>query len=326
MPAKARRSARVVRRRLLHDVRAVGNVWERATSSPHLAVNGSSPARSDGGRKLPWPAFPPQDYLGQLTPEFQAMLASERDDIELADCDFYHASTLADGTVIPGPWDLRGGESNYLGNIDVAGDRVLELGPATGALTFYMEDEGAEVVGFDVGFDVCGDMLPMPGLDLKRQQEDYVRVITPVQNSWWYLHKDRKSNAKVAYGNIYRLPGDFGTFDTSLFGAILLHLRDPFLAMQQAAARTTRRIVVTDALQDPSLNPDDNLLRFASAGFENLTIWWTLTPGTIQRMLRHLGFDRQTTTFSSYKHYLGHDMSRDPIDIPMFTVVAERSD
>ena len=95
--------------------------------------------------------------------------------------------------------------------------------------------------------------------------------------------------------------------------------------MQQAAARTTRRIVVTDVLQDPSLNPDDNLLRFASAGFENLTIWWTLTPGTIQRMLRHLGFDRQTTTFSSYKHYLGHDMSRDPIDIPMFTVVAERA-
>ena len=87
------------------------------------------PARTVVARP-PWPAFPPQDYLGQLTPEFQAMLARERDDIELADCDFYHASTLADGTVIPGPWDLRGGESNYLGNIDVAGDRVLELGPA----------------------------------------------------------------------------------------------------------------------------------------------------------------------------------------------------
>jgi hypothetical protein len=264
--------------------------------------------------------------LGQLDPAFQAGLARDRSHVTVEDCNFYHTSVLSNGEVVEGPWDLRGVEGSYLGGVNVAGERVLELGPATGALTWFMEDEGAEVVGFDVGFDVCGDILPSPELDPREQQVNYLsEAIVPVQNSWWYLHRDRRSLAKVAYGNIYALPGDLGTFDTALFGAILLHLRDPFLALQQAAARTTRRIVVTDVLQDPTLDPEQNVSRFGSAGLSNLSIWWTLTPEGVRHMLRFLGFDCQTTTFSTHRHHVAHDMNQPPIEMNMFTVVAERS-
>ena len=61
--------------------------------------------------------------------------------------------------MLPGAWDLRGHEPAYLGGVDVAGKRVLELGPATGYLTFYMERMGAEVVSFEAGFDVSIDLL-----------------------------------------------------------------------------------------------------------------------------------------------------------------------
>ena len=65
----------------------------------------------------------------------------------------------------PGAWDLRGHEAAYLGGVDVAGKRVLELGPATGYLTFYMERMGAEVVSFEAGFDVPIDTMPVKGVD-----------------------------------------------------------------------------------------------------------------------------------------------------------------
>ncbi len=273
---------------------------------------------------MSWPTFPPPHYLGQLEPHYQAQLSSHWSNVELADCDFYHTSVLADGEVVPGPWDLRGKEQVYLGDVDVTGERILEFGPASGALTFYMEDEGAEVVSFDVGYDVCGDILPRPDADPLLQQLEYMHMVAKVQNSWWYVHRDRRSVAKMVYGNIYSLPGDLGTFDTSVFGAILLHLRDPFKALQEAAARTRRRIVVTDALQDPTLPDDQNLLRFASANFQNSTIWWTLTPETIRHMLRHLGFEKIRTATSEHAHHLGHDLSKEPVRMRMFTVIAER--
>jgi len=323
---RVRRGAMLARREILKDVRAVGNTWALATSR---SIDSSLRERHhpSESRRGVWPAYPPAGYLGQLKPKFQEQLAMERSAHTIDDCMFYHTSDFSDGKTILGPWDLRGVESAYLGGINVAGDRILEFGPASGALTWYMEREGAEVVTFDIGYDVCGDILPSPDVDFRQQQLVYLNTaVIPVQNSWWYLYGDRGSRAKAVYGNIYSLPGDLGEYDTSVFAAILLHLRDPFLALQQAAVRTKRRIVIAEPLQDPSLEQSQNVARFGSAGLSNLSIWWTFTPEGIRHMLKFLGFNQQTTTFSSHVHYLGHDLSRPPVNINMFTVVAERSD
>ena len=127
-------------------------------------------------RRGPQPPFRPAAHSspptrrtttsGQLDPAFQAALSERRSGADLSDFVWYHATELPDGTVLPGVWDLRGHESTYLGGVDLAGKRVLELGPATGYLTFYMERMGAEVVSFEAGFDVSVDTLPVKGQDL----------------------------------------------------------------------------------------------------------------------------------------------------------------
>jgi hypothetical protein len=105
-----------------------------------------------------WPAFPLDQYLGQLTEDYQQMMALQRKSIRLEDCRFYHCVDLPNGNTINGPWDLRDAESAYLGGVDVSGKRVLEIGPATGHLSFWMEKQGAEVVAFDAGYDVSVDL------------------------------------------------------------------------------------------------------------------------------------------------------------------------
>jgi len=323
---------RRIRRTALRQIRSASLAWSRRNYRPsdgsvgtHDTLVGAELRRwcyrtGVTGKGLWWPAFPPDQYLGQLDQSFQENLQSQWRDIDLDDCYFYHSSELSDGVVVPGPWDLRGREHLYLGEADISGERVLELGPASGGLTFYMEDEGAEVVSFDVGFDVCADVLPRPDVDPLIQKHDQMDNISRMQNSWWLLHRDRKSMAKIAYGNIYALPGDLGMFDTSVFGAILLHLRDPFAALQQAARRTRRRIIVTEPVHDGPT--DENHMRFAPS--ENENGWWTLSPETIRLMLRHLGFDELRTTFSEHTYYPDHDLAGTPASQRMVTIVGWR--
>lgn len=267
--------------------------------------------------------FPPPGYLGQLTDEFQAKMALERDFIEFDDCYFYHASTLPDGTEISGPWDLRGHEQEYLGGVEVRGKRVIEFGPATGHMSFYMEREGAEVVSFDVGFDVGNEVIPWNCDDLMGIRMAQNLELGAMRNSWWYLHKARQSRVKMVYGNIYSLPGDLGTFDIATFQSILLHLRNPFDALEQAARRTTGTIVVTEPV-DPAIEDTDSLRFFPTRGGTFSTGWWSFSPATIEAMLETLGFRNLRRSLHTQKHHVMHDMESEPVQMRMFTVVGTR--
>jgi hypothetical protein len=71
---------------------------------------------------------------------------------DVGDCYFYHTMELPGYGVINGEWDLRRGVDEYLGEVLFAGQRVLEIGPASGFLTFEMEKRGAEIISVEVGF------------------------------------------------------------------------------------------------------------------------------------------------------------------------------
>ncbi|MGH8981992.1 MAG: class I SAM-dependent methyltransferase [Acidimicrobiales bacterium] len=273
---------------------------------------------------MPWPAYPPDRYLGQLDPGFQQQMAANRAHLTREDCDFYHAAALPDGDVIPGAWDLRGRETEYLGSTDVSGLRVLELGPATGHMTFFMERAGAEVVALDVGWDKCVDLLPRPGIELSWARMDIMRYIGATQNSWWYLHREYGSSARAVYGSVYDIPADLGTFDCGFFGAILLHLRDPFAALSSAADHVADTIVVTDCVQEPELDQAKNLMRFAPLDTRYPTHWWSMTAGAVVRMLERLGFTETQVTFHTQLHHIDHDLTKPPQEVTMFTVVARR--
>jgi hypothetical protein len=54
----------------------------------------------------------------------------------------------------------------------------------------------------------------------------------------------------VVYGRVYELPAAIGPVDVCTFGSILLHLRDPFLALANALRLTRETVVVTDCLHN----------------------------------------------------------------------------
>ena len=286
-----------------------------ATASPS-----SPPAR---GPLLPY--YPPKDYLGQLEPAHQQGLAERRAGADLSDFTWYHATELPDGRVLPGVWDLRGHEPEYLGGVDVSGKRVFELGPATGYLTYWMERQGADVVSFEAGFDVPVDTLPVKGEDMPHERLKVMQeTINRNHGGWWHLHRVFGSSAKFVQGNIYDMPADLGTFDVTLVGAILLHLREPWGALSQAARRTTEVMIVTEPLQDDVADPESNIMRFSPSAEHHLTNWWSIYPGAVVSMLQRLGFGNTEVTYHTQRHHLSHDMGSDAIDQRMYTVVGHR--
>jgi len=283
------------------------------------------PAGSPAPRGPLLPSYPPRDYLGQLEPAFQASQSKRREGADLGDFVWYHAFELPDGRVLPGAWDLRGHETAYLGAVDVSGKRVLELGPATGYLTFYMERMGAEVVSFEAGFDVPIDTMPVKGVDDPEGRQRVMQdTIDRNHDAWWYLHRTLGSSAKFVQGNIYDMPADLGTFDITLVGAILLHLREPWGALSQAARRTTGTMIVTEPLQDDLQPPESNIMRFSPSAEHHVTNWWSIYPGAVVSMLSRLGFGRTETSMHTQRHYLAHDIQGDAIDQRMYTVVGQR--
>ena len=295
-------------------------------SQPDAAPDATGSAPAAYPAPLGWPAIPPPGYLGQLDPAVQQRMADAHAGLDAHDCFFYHSADLPEGEVA-GAWDLRGSEGVYLGGVNPGGKRVLELGPASGGLTRWIEGQGADVVCFEVGYDAAVDLLPVPGCDLARERTESMRGegVVGVQNSWWYLRRRLGSQAKMVYGDIYALPGDLGRFDISVFGAILLHLRDPFSALAQAARLTDDTIVVVDLIQFGLDSQTEAQARFDPlVALEYRAIWWALSPGAVIAMLRRLGFGQTTVTLHKQAHHLGHRLDEPQTMMEMFTVVARR--
>lgn len=271
-----------------------------------------------------WPETPPAGFLGQLDVGFQAGLAARWSAVTLEDCFFYHRSALSDGQIVEGVWNLIGGEDEYLGGVRLQGKRVLELGPASGWLTVWMEQQGAAVVGFDLGWNLSADLLPLPGRDIAQMAADHLRLVSHIQNAWWYLQRDHSLGARAVYGSIYDLPGDIGRFDVAVFGSILLHLRDPFSALHQTAMHTDEAIVVVEPLRHSGNDVNEPLLRWNVTNGENPNGWWAFSPATIVEMLALLGFGNASITYHQQPYTPEDRADSGPLTMANYTVVARR--
>src|SRR6476646_8949517 len=153
---------------------------------------------------------------------------------DVADCYFYHTMALPGYGVIEGrDWDLRGGVDEYLGKVDFDGQRVLEIGPASGFLTFEMEKRGAEVVSVEVTEEHGWDYVPYPAKRLEEVIGPRRIVMQQLKNSYWLSHSALQSKARVYYGDVYNLPESLGQFDIAVMGSVLLHCRDPLRIVEQ---------------------------------------------------------------------------------------------
>jgi methyltransferase family protein len=261
---------------------------------------------------------------------------------DLADCYFYHSMDIPGHGEVTGEWDLRGVEFNYLGGVDFAGKRVLELGAASGFLTVYMEREGADVVAYDLSEDFSWDAVPFAGLDHAAGAERWRIALRQINNGFWLNHKANNLSAKAVRGTVYTVPEEIGPVDVATFGSILLHLRDPFLALQTAARLVTDTVIVTEAYPASEYHlvgdiagtpnpPPGQLAELSEAalGQPKMTFlpqfwdraypdtWWHLSPATVQRFLGVLGFEKTEVTY--------HHAPARGVDTLLYTVVGHRT-
>jgi hypothetical protein len=264
------------------------------------------------------------------------LYAPERDVTEIKDCWFYHVMEMPGMGTTTGAWDLRGGVDDYLGNVKFQGKRVLEVGTASGFLCFEMEKRGAEVVGYDLSDNEMWDLVPYGGLIAESRLQGIRDMLKAMNNGWWFAHRVLKSKARVVYGDVYQIPPEIGAVHISTFGCILLHLRDPFLALQRAAALTSETIIVTDVMPNAMdgippegaaeltfvPDPDDQKRRTDAR-------WWCFTPEIISRYLKILGFRNLSISYHVQKQipnvsYQNPISDSQPVEMPLFTVVGAR--
>jgi hypothetical protein len=246
-----------------------------------------------------------------------------------------------------------GGENAYLGGISFQGKRVLELGTASGYLCRHMESKGADVVALDLPLEGSWDFVPFAGLDMASLEAGMKNHIERLKNGWWFAHRLFGSKAKVVYGNIYDVPEAIGPVDIATFGAILLHLRDPFRALHSALRLTREVAVVTESHpQQPPGSPMGSYLppepsskrRFLNRFLTGTRLvspsdphpgqlffcpspgttdpnaamtWWCFPPQAICRFLGVLGFEDQVVT-EHFQKFQGKV-------IRLYTVVAKRT-
>ena len=261
---------------------------------------------------------------------------------DLSECQFYHTMDVPGWGRVDGVWDLRGGEDEYLGRVDFGAKRVLEIGPADGFLSFLMEKRGASVVSYDLTEKHDWDFVPFERRE-HRLGAEFQANLRKLNNAYWLCHRAFDSKGQVVYGTAYDIPEEIGPVDVTTFGSVLLHLRDPFLALQRALRLTRETVVVTDLFGEPRpgryerpaarrvrrarkrvrdklLGASMLFLPDARTGESN-AMWWYLTPAVVRRFLAVLGFEESRVTFHE-QLYLGAGR---PIWVDMYTVVARRT-
>lgn len=249
-----------------------------------------------------------------------AVYAAPRTVTDVADCYFYHIMEIPGHGMVGGEWDLRGREHQYLGGTALRGKRVLEMGPASGFLTLYMERQGAEVVAYDLSEDFAWDLVPFAGKDLREADAQRRQIMRRLNNGFWMNHAAHALRARLVHGTVYAVPQEIGPVDVVTFACILLHLRDPFLALQQALRLATETVIVTDVYpwDDRQLvahlldGPDPQgteTFPLAQVGEPRMSFipkpwdreysdtWWQITPAIVQRYLGVLGFENTAVTY-----------------------------
>lgn len=232
------------------------------------------------------------------------------------DCLFYHALNLPEGEV-GGTWDLRANAHSYLGEVDFRNRSVLEVGPASGFLSFWMEASGARVTCLEPSLEHLWDVVPFEGFDTQAWRETFRVNIQRVRNSFWYAHHALGSRVRMIETDPYRIPEAAGRFDIGVLTAVLLHCRNPFDMLQSVAARVDTAVVVTEEY-NAALGPAAACMFQPHRGVQQVDTWWQFTPQFFVSALGLLGFTQARVLLHTQRQ------PAEQREVSMFTVVCEK--
>jgi hypothetical protein len=190
---------------------------------------------------------------------------------------------------------LRKTADAYLGKVDFQGKRVIEIGPASGFLSLYMEQHGAQVTAIEPPMEIFWDLVPRAGVDLAQKEKEFSRHIERIRNSFWYLHQAFQSKVELYEADAYRLPESLGSFDTAVLACVLLHTSAPARLLASVAGLGVKEIIITE-ISDAELG-EQPVCRLLPSGANDVTdAWWSFSPAFFTQYLEVMGFRKRKVT------------------------------
>jgi tRNA (mo5U34)-methyltransferase len=202
---------------------------------------------------------------------------------------WYHTIDLPDGSCTPGWFDTRAAPAHVCWPPSVDGARALDVGTFDGFWAFELERRGAAVTALDVDDPAALDWT----YDDRARGPELVR-------SWGSERGPGFETARAMLGSgvervacsVYDLdPAVHGSFDVLVCGSLLLHLRDPVLALERmrAVCAPGGSLVLVEAL-DPAL--ELAAMRVPSARLApDWDQWWRANSPGLVRLVELAGFE-----------------------------------
>jgi len=215
------------------------------------------------------------------TPEAQAVLD------RISGIEWYHTIDLPHGVTTPGYVDHRAQVHFYGLPADLRGMRALDVATYDGFWAFEMERRGAEVVAID--------LESLAQCDFPRRFRHHAIAHGAQQKlgtAFYAAHELLGSRVKREILSVYELsPEKLGTFDVVILSDLLLHLRDPALAIENVCSVTRESgFAIIAEPYHTSLEgfKDVPLSQF---GFGQAVGWWQHSVETFKTMMWAAGFD-----------------------------------
>jgi tRNA (mo5U34)-methyltransferase len=200
----------------------------------------------------------------------------------IGELSWYHTQEPVPGVVTPGMFDLRQFVHRYGLPDDLSGQRVLDVGTFEGFWAFELESRGAEVTAIDI--DRVQDLDWPPRM---RPAEDARRG-----EGFELIRAARGSSVRRVGSSIYDAGPETlgGTFDLVFCGSVLIHLRDPMLALERMAALCRGRLILAEEYsRRGNWLPFRNLVEFR--GESDSMVWWRPSSRAWLAMVRCAGFE-----------------------------------
>ncbi len=206
------------------------------------------------------------------------------------DVNWYHTIELAPGVVTDGLFDHRPYLHRYGLPDDLSGRRVLDAGAQDGFWSFELERRGAEVTALDLDDPAALDWPPRlrPG-GVDRREGGF-----PLADgsAFAVAHRALGSSVRRVSSSVYdATPGLLGgTFDLVFCGSLLIHLRDPMLALERLAGLCHGALILAEEHSGRlGRLPGRKAAEFR--GESPWMTWWIPSIPTWMSMVRCAGFE-----------------------------------
>ena len=202
---------------------------------------------------------------------------------------WYHTLELAPGVVTPGWFDTREVPGRIGFPASLAGQRCLDVGTFDGFWAFEMERRGAEdVLGIDI-LDPRGWDWPIGS------PPDVVEALAARKRGGEGFELARRalgSRVRREELSVYDVTeASAGRFDFIFVGSLLLHLRDPVLALERLRGVCDGALLVLDVV-DPWMTARHPRRPVATLDGRDRPWWWQPNLAGLARMVDAAGFRR----------------------------------